>query len=640
MLDIPVTRTLGVNPVSAWVESNLDALVKLYLPRIQEIEIRSKSTDSEYTCKLTFLYDIIEEIWLFPDAKYNDDKIRDFAYADGITVSSIKPYKVFNGEKVEVRIDFYADKIDFDKKINKAPKKTYKYSWEMGEGGIAPVKKYYTTSFPMYFSEFLEIEVDERENYDLEDIEDWKSKYNLKNDDLVLWVTPKPYIAARYQMPSEDWDMAEQIYNDNPNDYGVEEVEENGVIIEESDDGDDGYLMIVNKNKGGEMGEGGALDNNPIINWVINNKDEIKKIYSKYEIIDIIPTKDSYPDEDVYASNIYIFFGRKKFPKFDKLRIEDETLEQLLFENKINKIRITEPKIDTFPNVARYYTHRFSVEMNIKDAIPETAPKKTYKYSWEMKKGGMTKRRYNSGYTMLNKKSENTFIIKDKLGKEVLRTKNLNKASDYRVSNKDLSVFVIDENGNERKLYNAGGEMRRRFNDGGGVPYKNLSLEKPQVIMDSEQKTQNIAEIEIIKTKKINVPALNNSGQIRSSDDSAKLFRAIWDTDQLNVAEHFNVILLNRSNKPTGFYQHSKGGIDGTIADVEMICALAVKSLAKGVIVAHNHPSGNLQPSPADLQISKQLKDALALFKINLLDSMILIPDSFQYYSLLDEGRL
>jgi len=137
------------------------------------------------------------------------------------------------------------------------------------------IKKYYTTSFPMYFSEFLEIEVDERENYDLEDIEDWKSKYNLKNDDLVLWVTPKPYIAARYQMPSEDWDMAEQIYNDNPNNYGVEEVEENGVIIEESDDGDDGYLMIINKNK---MAKGGEIYNFDVY---LYNDDEDRTIKEK-----------------------------------------------------------------------------------------------------------------------------------------------------------------------------------------------------------------------------------------------------------------------------------------------------------------------------------------------------------------------
>ena len=97
-----------------------------------------------------------------------------------------------------------------------------------------------------------------------------------------------------------------------------------------------------------------------------------------------------------------------------------------------------------------------------------------------------------------------------------------------------------------------------------------------------------------------------------------------------------NVIYLDSQNKPIAIYRHSKGGIDSTIADIEVISAVAVKTLAKGVIVSHNHPSGNLKASNADLDVSQRLKNALKLFNIILLDSMIVTKNG--YYSMADEG--
>ena len=69
-----------------------------------------------------------------------------------------------------------------------------------------------------------------------------------------------------------------------------------------------------------------------------------------------------------------------------------------------------------------------------------------------------------------------------------------------------------------------------------------------------------------------------------------------------------------------------------------MISGMAVKSLAKGVIIAHNHPSGNRKPSDADNQVTKQLSEALKLFNIKLLDSIILTEKS--YLSFADEEIL
>ena len=128
--------------------------------------------------------------------------------------------------------------------------------------------------------------------------------------------------------------------------------------------------------------------------------------------------------------------------------------------------------------------------------------------------------------------------------------------------------------------------------------------------------------------------------KIKSSKEAVDIFRQFWDENLINIQEQMSVMLLDRANKVIGMYQHSKGSITGTVADVELITAVAIKSLAKGVIIAHNHPSGNLNPSAADIDLSKKLKAGLTLFDIQLLDSLILVPDKSAYYSFTDEGKL
>ena len=96
----------------------------------------------------------------------------------------------------------------------------------------------------------------------------------------------------------------------------------------------------------------------------------------------------------------------------------------------------------------------------------------------------------------------------------------------------------------------------------------------------------------------------------------------------MSAYEQAVILYFNKNNKVIGYYNHSSGGIDGTIMDVEMISGMALKSLAKGVIIAHNHPSENTMPSDADKRITKQLNEALKLFNIQLLDSIILTENS------------
>ncbi len=85
-------------------------------------------------------------------------------------------------------------------------------------------------------------------------------------------------------------------------------------------------------------------------------------------------------------------------------------------------------------------------------------------------------------------------------------------------------------------------------------------------------------------------------------------------------------------------YQLSKGGITGTIADVRLILSVALKTLATGLILAHNHPSGNLKPSEADKKITNKIRQAAKLLDIELMDHIIISNEG--YYSFMDEGVL
>jgi len=110
-----------------------------------------------------------------------------------------------------------------------------------------------------------------------------------------------------------------------------------------------------------------------------------------------------------------------------------------------------------------------------------------------------------------------------------------------------------------------------------------------------------------------------------------------WDLDSIEHIEEFKLMLMTRSNKVLGIASISKGGISGTVTDVRIILQLAIKANASGIIVCHNHPSGNLQPSESDIAITRKIKESGNVMDIQLLDLLIAIPEG-TYYSMADEG--
>jgi DNA repair protein RadC len=110
-----------------------------------------------------------------------------------------------------------------------------------------------------------------------------------------------------------------------------------------------------------------------------------------------------------------------------------------------------------------------------------------------------------------------------------------------------------------------------------------------------------------------------------------------WDQDTIKHAEEFKILLLNRSNSILGLLNVSKGGLSGTVTNVRIMIQAAIKANASGIIVSHNHPSGNHTPSETDTRITKKIKEACMLLDIQLLDHIIISPDS-DFYSFADNG--
>ncbi len=128
------------------------------------------------------------------------------------------------------------------------------------------------------------------------------------------------------------------------------------------------------------------------------------------------------------------------------------------------------------------------------------------------------------------------------------------------------------------------------------------------------------------------------SGAISSSSDAATFIRSTIGLSQVELQEQFIVLYLSQSNEVIGYYKHSKGAINATVADIRIILGTALKCACISMVVAHNHPSGNLKPSRADEDLTKRLKESAALMDIKLLDHLIITKESFLSFA--DEGLL
>ena len=133
---------------------------------------------------------------------------------------------------------------------------------------------------------------------------------------------------------------------------------------------------------------------------------------------------------------------------------------------------------------------------------------------------------------------------------------------------------------------------------------------------------------------------LFSNTSINNSNTTARLIREIYEqtSSEIELKEYFFIILLNRANEVIGYHKLSEGGICATLVDIRIAFATALKSLAVGMIMVHNHPSGNLKPSEQDLKLTRDFKAAGELLDVKVFDHIILTSDS--YYSFIDEGKM
>ena len=147
--------------------------------------------------------------------------------------------------------------------------------------------------------------------------------------------------------------------------------------------------------------------------------------------------------------------------------------------------------------------------------------------------------------------------------------------------------------------------------------------------------TYQVAEVQISYNPKFKA---QERPKINQSEQAYKIFIQQWDKGKIELLEQCKVILMNRNNRVLGLAHVSQGGVTGTVMDPKVIFSIALKANATGIILAHNHPSGNLRPSSDDLRITKQISEAGKLLDIMVADHLIVTADS--YYSFADNCQM
>lgn len=150
-----------------------------------------------------------------------------------------------------------------------------------------------------------------------------------------------------------------------------------------------------------------------------------------------------------------------------------------------------------------------------------------------------------------------------------------------------------------------------------------------------ENKTYHISEISVSYN-----PKIKDQPIITHSEDAYRIFYSCFPEETIQLQERFFVMYLNRSNTVLGIYPVSTGGITGTVADPRLILAVALKGAATAIMLCHNHPSGSLKPSNADIDLTFKIKEAARYLDITILDHIIVSPIRGEYLSFVDEGLL
>jgi DNA repair protein RadC len=202
------------------------------------------------------------------------------------------------------------------------------------------------------------------------------------------------------------------------------------------------------------------------------------------------------------------------------------------------------------------------------------------------------------------------------------------------LSDSELLAIIMSSGSREESAV----ELARRILESVGNNWHNLSLLNLQDLI----KFKGIGE-----AKAISISAALEIGRRKAAQEVPEKIKIANSKDAFKVfhplladlsTEEFWVIFLNQSNKILGKSQLSTGGINFSLVDLRVLFKLALEFSCSAIMIAHNHPSGNLKPSQADNTITKEISNAGKILKIELLDHLIITQSN--YFSYADEDLL
>lgn len=221
------------------------------------------------------------------------------------------------------------------------------------------------------------------------------------------------------------------------------------------------------------------------------------------------------------------------------------------------------------------------------------------------------------------------FLAEDDRPREKFLLKGKNSLSDAEL----LAIIMGSGNREDSAV-----ELGRKILDSVGNNWHNLSLLQISDLMKfkgiGEAKAISIAVALEIGRRRA-AQEVPDKVQVTNSKESYKILLPYLADLQ---TEEFWAIFLNQNNRVLGKSKLSSGGINQSVVDIRVLFKMALEQLATGIIVAHNHPSGNLKPSSEDIKITKQIEEAGKILNIQLLDHLIITQNS--YLSFADENIL
>ena len=146
---------------------------------------------------------------------------------------------------------------------------------------------------------------------------------------------------------------------------------------------------------------------------------------------------------------------------------------------------------------------------------------------------------------------------------------------------------------------------------------------------------------EITQVAEISVsyrPAIADKPVIKSPLDAYVVLREFFSEDTIQLQEKFIVMFLNRANRVLGVYPVSVGGITSTVVDLRLILSVALTTAATSIVLCHNHPSGSLKPSQADIDLTNKIKEAAKYLYIAVSDHIIISFEPGKYFSFAEDG--